>query len=226
MAWQNDVQFKTRNLASGFRLALTYDVFLPPDCLPSTLSETGTFVEKLSIILRKWSRGTYKTVPPYQFAAHLFQNYYPDDVLLNKGEMCLSGDDRQELAIIQDAAVRSGFIVCLTNIRYSESGSSFPRDEGEFYLDGTPKMDEVFHRGTRIGPIFVYPDGNCLVDLSLEFSLEHPGTIMPVEYEELLQELEPTDKKLDEHNPKSVSNVCYRVYSRYETLTSSYSFGY
>lgn len=85
LAWYTDVTYEAENLASGFRLALVYNLVhtstkIPVPCIPSNY----TLVSHAREVFHKWISSSYKHIPDAHIAAYVLHdgdNLTKSDVL-------------------------------------------------------------------------------------------------------------------------------------------------
>ncbi|KDR72653.1 hypothetical protein GALMADRAFT_142951 [Galerina marginata CBS 339.88] len=180
LAWYTDVKHEVKEVTSGYRLALSYNLIhaaptgVPPPCLPD-ISEAVVLLKR---VLQKWRDGKYQEEPERNLVAYLLNHEYSSANLKN-GLKALKGADLHRLTVIRPVAEELGFMVGLASLEHNISGCAdddggdyyrrgrydyYDEDEDEDDRAGTPSMMEVSDTTTTISGL-VDLDGSPLVSV-------------------------------------------------------------
>ncbi|KAK0501477.1 hypothetical protein EDD18DRAFT_1066392 [Armillaria luteobubalina] len=123
LAWYTDVFHEVRPIKSGYRLALSYNLVqtIPTAALPS-LPNMHSAVQSLRRVLRKWRKDCFLSDPVDIVAYVLSHEYSPAE--LKTGATGLKGQDAHKMAHLQSVAKDLGYMVCLGNLSYRQSGQA------------------------------------------------------------------------------------------------------
>ncbi|KAK0489113.1 hypothetical protein IW261DRAFT_395208 [Armillaria novae-zelandiae] len=123
LAWYTDVFHEVRPIKSGYRLALSYNLVqtIPMAALPS-LPNMHSAVLSLRRVLRKWRKDCFQSDPVNLVAYVLSHEYSAAE--LKTGAMALKGQDAHKMAHLQSVAKDLGYMVCLGNLSYRQSGQA------------------------------------------------------------------------------------------------------
>jgi hypothetical protein len=123
---------EVKPITSGYRLALSYNLIHTSQGIPRpTLPDMHSAVTRLRHVFEKWSKGAYKNdVEEWDadMVAYILQHQY-SQVNLKTG--ALKGEDRHLIAHLRAVAEEMGFMVCLANLEFVESG--YAEDDGGYY---------------------------------------------------------------------------------------------
>lgn len=174
LAWYTDVKHEVKEVTSGYRLALSYnlihDASLGVPC--PALPDVSNSVVELRRVLEKWRDGKYDERSGSRVVACLLEHQY-SPFNLKVGIKALKGSDAHKLSLIQPLAEDLGFMVGTANLSHYVAG---PADDCGGYHDGrrrrydydydeeTPDMIEIDSRITSIEGL-VNSDGSPLIPI-------------------------------------------------------------
>ena len=174
LAWYTDVKHEVKEITSGYRLALSYNLIHDNTSDPCpALPQMDDSVIALRRILQKWKDGVYEAAPDRQMIAYVLQHQY-STANLRDGLRSLKGVDAHRTTFLRPVAEQLGFRVGLGSLAHKVSGCG--DDLGDEYYrrrygdreSTTPKMLEVIGTSTRITGL-VNLDGRPLIDVNEVF---------------------------------------------------------
>ncbi|KJA26964.1 hypothetical protein HYPSUDRAFT_1039386 [Hypholoma sublateritium FD-334 SS-4] len=167
LAWYTDVKDEVKEVTSGYRLALSYNLVnvassrAPRHTMPDMLKSPSL----LRKVLKKWRAKKYDEFEgsnPRVAACLLKHEYSPEN--LKDGLKALKGADAHKVSFIRPAAEELGFMVGVASLNYYETGEGDDyggyryrsyyhddydnEDEDDDAHDGGPNMVEV--ESTRV----------------------------------------------------------------------------
>jgi hypothetical protein len=124
LAWYTDVLHEVKPVASGYRLALSYNLIYTSTrkSLPMAPTYDGPCA-KLRQVLHEWEKGNYQKPDKRDYIAYLLTHRY-SEVDFRRGASCLKGEDDERVALVRAAAEELGFVILLANMKYHVSGDS------------------------------------------------------------------------------------------------------
>lgn len=160
LAWYTDVKHEVKEVTSGYRLALSYNLVniasarVPRPTLPD-MSKSPSLLRK---VLKKWLAKKYDEFEgsdPRVAACLLKHEYSPEN--LKDGLKALKGTDAHKVSFIHPVAEELGFMVGIASLNYYETGEGddyggyrpyYHDDYDDEYedddaSDGAPNMVEV-----------------------------------------------------------------------------------
>lgn len=154
LAWYTDVKHEVKEVTSGYRLALSYNLIhvASPGVPCPGLPDTSKAMVPLQRVLEKWRDGKYAKNSKSQLAACLLDHEY-SEFNLRHGIKMLKGRDANKLSLVQPLAEKLGFMVGIANLSHyiagpAEDCGDYRRrgryDYGEYGLDD----DEETRRNT------------------------------------------------------------------------------
>ena len=178
LAWYTDVKHEVKEVTSGYRLALSYnliqdsskDIPLP---VPSNMDVAANLLRR---ILMKWKEGRYAEHQCCNLVAFLLDHQYSTSNL-RKGLKTLKGVDAHRVIFVRSVAEEFGFKVGLASLKHNVSGAAdddgcdyYARqrrcysEEEESEGRNTPSMAEVGDESTELSG-FVDLKGNVLLPI-------------------------------------------------------------
>ena len=113
-AWYNETSYTVDPIASGYRLALIYDVIPTSSAIPR-LPVPQPAISELRKVLQKWSEGHYAKHSGLDLVAIVLTHKYDEKDMTLK---MLRGEDLHRASHIHAAAAEMGYIVGLAKLRY------------------------------------------------------------------------------------------------------------
>ncbi|PBK72531.1 hypothetical protein ARMSODRAFT_882642 [Armillaria solidipes] len=220
LAWYTDVFHEVRPVKSGYRLALSYNLVqtVPTAALPS-LPNMHSTVQLLRRVLRKWRKDSFQS-DPVDLVAYVLSHEY-SAAELQTGAMALKGQDAHKMAHLQSVAKDLGYMVCLGNLSYRQSGQA--EDMGFHsgygwkrrrysYYDEDEDEDESSHRMGEDYETFLTVDN--IVDMNGKYLLASGKATLDLGDDSLVPQ-DPFDGEDpdDEEYEGYMGNVC-RFYRR------------
>ncbi|KAF8908586.1 hypothetical protein CPB84DRAFT_1843480 [Gymnopilus junonius] len=177
LAWYTDIKHEVKEVTSGYRLALSYNLIHNPTSgpvpRPIDPSVDAKRTASLRRVLKKWNAEKYRDELNRKLIAFLFDHEY-STANLKTGFKALKGLDAERVRFIQPVAEKLGFKIGLANLEHHVSGLA--DDSGGYYgRSETPTMAEVEETNTQI---------SGLVDLSGKALLT--AQPVPIDEEELI----------------------------------------
>lgn len=169
LAWYTDVKHEVKEVTSGYRLALSYNLIhvAPPGVPQPRLPDMSDSLYLLRRVLKKWRDGLYEEESERNVAAYLLQHQY-SPANLKEGIKALKGTDAHRVAFIRPIAEQLGFLVGLASLTHQVSGAAdddfgyhgrrsrydyYDEDEDEDEREDTPGMAEVESTTTTINDV-------------------------------------------------------------------------
>lgn len=147
LAWYTDVMHEVKPIASGYRLALSYNLIhtspnIPPPSLPGQSD-----LKPLSDVLHKWKHDGFQHTPDTPLIAYRLDHQYSADDL-KKGQGGLKGKDASTIAQLLPVAECNGIVVCLGNLKrtvvgYAEDNGYSYHKRGCYYDDDDEDDEDV-----------------------------------------------------------------------------------
>ncbi|KAJ8496430.1 hypothetical protein ONZ45_g12454 [Pleurotus djamor] len=120
LAWYTDVMHEVKPVASGYRLALAYNLIQrDPTITRPVYTELPPAAAAMRHVLRKWSQGMFKEEP--DMLVYILQHRYSLVGRLN-GAASLKGEDAHMLSHLDAIAEDCGFKLFLGDLQYRVSG--------------------------------------------------------------------------------------------------------
>ena len=157
LAWYTDVKHEVKEVASGYRLALSYNlihVSSPGNPCPG-LPDTSKAVVPLQRVLEKWRDGKYDKSPSSQLMTCLLDHEY-SGFNLRDGIKALKGRDANKLSLIQPLAEKLGFMVGIASLDHYVAGPG--EDCGDYHRRGRYDYDDYGLGGEEETPGFMEID--------------------------------------------------------------------
>ena len=182
LAWYTDVKHEVKEVTSGYRLALSYNLIhvAPPGVPRPSLPDMSDSLHLLRRVLKKWRDGMYEDGSDRNVAAYLLQHQY-SSANLKEGVKTLKGVDAHRVAFIRRITDQLGFTVGLATLTHQVTG--YPDNDYGYYgrrsrygyydedeRGSTPGMGEVESTTTTLSDVVdlcgtsLIPMGELVVD--------------------------------------------------------------
>ncbi|KAI5830724.1 hypothetical protein K523DRAFT_415626 [Schizophyllum commune Tattone D] len=155
LSWYTDVTHSIEPITSGYRLALSYNVYHTTNTLRPSLPTTHSAVNALRHVLLSWKQANGPDVP--RKVIYLLDHQYTQ---ANKTGSALKGADAHKLGILQGLAKELGFQLGLASLKAHVTGYA---DDDEYTprAYGVANFMEVEERELKIRDLTDL-DGNLL----------------------------------------------------------------
>lgn len=149
LAWYTDVKHEIKEVTSGYRLALVYNLIhvATPGVPQPGLPDMSNSQNLLRRVLEKWRDGMYKDkypefgLPERKIAVYVLEHQY-SLANLKEGAKSLKGVDAHKVAYIRPIAEDLGFSVGIASLKHRvTSPSSSDYDEDVIDRCGEPEAD-------------------------------------------------------------------------------------
>ena len=144
LSWYTDVTHSIEPITSGYRLALSYNVYHTTNALRPSLPTTHSAVNALRHVLLSWKQANGSDVP--RKVIYLLDHQYTQ---ANKTGSALKGADAHKLGILQGLAKELGFQLGLASLKAQVTGYA---DDDEYTprAYGVANFMEVEERELKI----------------------------------------------------------------------------
>ncbi|KAK8112876.1 hypothetical protein PG984_013402 [Apiospora sp. TS-2023a] len=181
LAWYSDVTHEVKEITSGHRLVLTYNIVL--DGNPSNKPSAGGVVQQ-QIALESMLKNAQTHYPNATRLLYPLEHKYSETSLSLR---MMKGDDRARVYAVQKACASSGYLLLLANI--TKTRTAF-EDEGEEFDEPYYNLTHVatcngaqVSTGIRLDPSFIGPNPYRDRDADSETEGDFTGNeSMPSEY--------------------------------------------
>jgi hypothetical protein len=152
LTWYTDVMHEVKPIASGYRLALSYNLIHTSQGIPRPmLPNMHAAVTFLRSVLRRWTQGGYKcTQNAPHLVAYLLAHQY-SEVNLKAG--ALKGQDEHMISHLRGPAEEFSIMVCLANLSYHVYGYADDYGGRGKRYGQTPSMLEELDRSMKINNV-------------------------------------------------------------------------
>ena len=156
LAWYTDVTHEVKEITSGYRLALSYNLInTSPGIDPPRVPSGDTSLQSLREIFAKWSRNEYPALDVNEAIAYNFIHEYSRTALRNT---IVKGKDQHIASILKHAADSEGIVVLVGRLNihvegrtgdhgwqtYEGEGDTPEYGSGSYGTQGSPIMSYVF----------------------------------------------------------------------------------
>lgn len=121
LAWYSDVYHAVKPIVSGYRLALSYNLSVPPSSIVRPTAPPASSVDPLRHVLLSWLANVNKDAPE-KIVYHLDHKY--SIASLGSGFNALKGTDAQMIDLLRSAIGELPFETYLANIELYQSGQA------------------------------------------------------------------------------------------------------
>ena len=130
LAWYTDVKHEVKSIASGYRLALSFNLIQPPsprDPIPRLPDSSAQ--DPLRHVFRKWNQSLFDDMPDDDFLVCMLDHQY-SIAERKRGLKCLKGHDSHLVRIVQNVAEGEGFTLFLAALVQHQAGEADGDDYG------------------------------------------------------------------------------------------------
>ncbi|PIL31359.1 hypothetical protein GSI_06058 [Ganoderma sinense ZZ0214-1] len=120
LAWYTDVKHSVKQITSGYRLALSFNLIHTTSSLRPAAPECSVPAD-LQRILLSWNDAEDHEGAPKKIV-RLLDHKYSEATLGRSGSQALKGPDAHLLALLQDIAAPLGFQIGLANLHFTQRG--------------------------------------------------------------------------------------------------------
>ncbi|KAK8029821.1 hypothetical protein PG993_011112 [Apiospora rasikravindrae] len=140
LAWYSDVTHEVKEITSGHRLVLTYNIIL--DGNPSTKPSAGGVIQQQAALESMLKEAHIRYPKATRLLYSLTHKYSETSLSLHS----MKGDDRARVYALQKACASSGYLLLLANITKTQSGF-----DDEYYSDNDEESHNLSYVATCAG---------------------------------------------------------------------------
>ena len=152
LAWYTDVTHEVKEITSGYRLALSYNLInTSPGISPPRLPSGDSCLQHLHEIFSKWSNGGYQPLEGSQAIAYAFTHEYSRASLR---ETIFKGKDQHLASVFKHVGDEEGVLVLMGWLNARVEGSTGDHGWQVYDAYGEDESPEYGHdRGTYYTPV-------------------------------------------------------------------------